>query len=102
MPTRNVNLTEHFDTFVNTQIASGQFSNASEVVRAGLRLLEQQKLEHQHTLARLREVIDEGIADLESGRSTHLGNRREVKAFLDQIGEEVSEKTKQSPIPADE
>ena len=34
MPTRNVNLTEHFDRFIETGVTSGRFSNASEVVRA--------------------------------------------------------------------
>jgi putative addiction module CopG family antidote len=31
---------EHFDTFIDQQIASGRFNNASEVIRAALRLLE--------------------------------------------------------------
>jgi len=30
MPTRNVNLTEHFDRFIESGIASGRFGNASE------------------------------------------------------------------------
>ena len=34
MPTRNVNLTEHFDRFIETGVTSGRFSNASEVVRS--------------------------------------------------------------------
>ena len=43
MPTGNVNLTEHFDRFIEAGITSGRFSNASEVVREGLRLLEQRE-----------------------------------------------------------
>ena len=39
MPTRNINLTEHFDVFVERQISSGRYSNASEIVREGLRCL---------------------------------------------------------------
>lgn len=39
MATRNINLTDALDRFVSQQIASGAFQNASEVVRAGLRLL---------------------------------------------------------------
>lgn len=41
MPTRNVHLTDHFDKFITAGIESGRFSNASEVVREGLRLLEE-------------------------------------------------------------
>ena len=39
MPTRNVNLTDHFDRFIEDEVTSGRFSNASEMVREGLRLL---------------------------------------------------------------
>lgn len=37
--TRNVSLTPENETFITEQVASGRFANASEVVRAGLRLL---------------------------------------------------------------
>jgi len=39
MPT-SFALSPHFETFIQEQIESGRFNNASEVVRAGLRLLE--------------------------------------------------------------
>jgi antitoxin ParD1/3/4 len=45
MPTRNMNLTGHYDQFVENEIAVGRYKNASEVLRAGLRLLEQQARE---------------------------------------------------------
>ena len=38
MPARNVNLTDHFDRLIDARDDSGRFSNASEVVRAGLEL----------------------------------------------------------------
>ncbi len=38
----NVSVTEHLHGFVAAQLASGRFSTASEVVRAGLRLLERE------------------------------------------------------------
>ena len=40
--TRNVSLTAELNAFIRAQVASGQYQNASEVVRAGLRLLAQQ------------------------------------------------------------
>ena len=44
MPTRNVNLTKELDRYVATKVRSGRYENASEVVRAGLRTLERDKL----------------------------------------------------------
>jgi antitoxin ParD1/3/4 len=72
MPTRNINLTEHFDQFVTGEVAAGRYSNASEVMRAGLRLLEQQKHEDEQRLERLRLLVAEGVADMENGRCVRL------------------------------
>jgi antitoxin ParD1/3/4 len=49
-------LGEHFNDFIREQIATGRFGSASEVVRAGLRILE----EHETKLAALRSALDEG------------------------------------------
>ena len=49
-------LGEHFSTFIEEQIADGRYGNASEVVRAGLRLLE----EREAKLKALREALIEG------------------------------------------
>jgi putative addiction module CopG family antidote len=38
----SVSLTEHLDSFVKSELAAGRYRTASEVVRAGLRLLEEQ------------------------------------------------------------
>jgi hypothetical protein len=48
MPTRNVNLTNELDRFVAKKIKTGRYENASEVVRAGLRTLEQLDTEIGH------------------------------------------------------
>lgn len=40
--TRNVSLTAELNAFIRAQVASGQYQNASEVVRAALRLLQRQ------------------------------------------------------------
>jgi antitoxin ParD1/3/4 len=61
---RTVALTERDDRFIADQIANGEYGNASEVVRAGLRLLEQEQLR----LKALRQAIAEGDADLSAGR----------------------------------
>ena len=67
MPTRNVNLTDHQDRFVGAELASGRYQNASEVVRAGLRLLERHEHEDAEKLARLRRAVGEAEQALEAG-----------------------------------
>jgi len=62
MPTRNVNLTDELDRFVLKKVKSGRYENASEVVRAALRTLEQEEQQYEAKLAALRLAIDEGDA----------------------------------------
>ena len=45
MPTRNVNLTTELDGFITSRVQSGRYENASEVVRAALRVLEREESE---------------------------------------------------------
>lgn len=89
MTTRNVNLTKHFNDFITERIAAGEATNASEVVREALRLLEERQLEQAAKLAWLRGAIKEGISDLESGEFTSIDSEQELDAFFDSIHEEV-------------
>ena len=57
MKTTSVALGPHFEDFIQASILSGRYNNASEVVRSGLRLLEDQ----EQKMAALRSAIDEGI-----------------------------------------
>ncbi len=54
----------HFESFVQGQLASGRYASASEVVRDGLRLLE----EREKRRAALHQALREGLADAEAGR----------------------------------
>ena len=90
MPTRNVNLTDHFDTFIETGVTSGRFSNASEVVREGLRLLEQREQEDRAKIEWLRFAAKEGFDAAGQGDYVALNSEEELDAFLGQIHEEVS------------
>lgn len=87
MPTRNVNLTEHLDRFIRAGVRSGRFSNASEVVREGLRLLERREKEDQARLEWLRAAVQEGIDDMERGDYTTLRSEREIKDCVRQLRE---------------
>ncbi len=53
----SISLGNYFDNFIQNKISAGRFKNASEVVRAGLRLLE----EEENKVIALREAIKEGI-----------------------------------------
>ena len=68
MPTRNVVLTEHQADLVTRLVTSGRYQNASEVMRAGLRLVERQEAEAEVRFKAMREAADAGIADIAAGR----------------------------------
>ncbi len=51
-------LGDHFTNFIDEKVEQGRYGSASDVVRAGLRLLE----EEEAKLAALRAAIDEGDA----------------------------------------
>ena len=72
MPTQNVNLPPHFKKFVEANVRDGRFGNVSEVVRAGLRLLEHEQTLRQLKIQRLRESARAGIDDVAAGRFTDL------------------------------
>ena len=57
MKTTSVALGTYFDDFIRAKIAQGRYNNASEVVRAGLRLLE----EEEDRVMALKSAIEEGI-----------------------------------------
>jgi len=63
MPTRNVNLTEELNRFIQEKLESGRYDNASEVVRAALRALEREEREYEAKLAALRAAIAAGDAN---------------------------------------
>ncbi len=52
----SITLGEHFDGFIAHQIESGRYGSASEVIRAGLRALE----DTEHKLAALRQMLTDG------------------------------------------
>jgi antitoxin ParD1/3/4 len=90
MPTRNVKLTEHLNQFIDAGVASGRFSDASEVVREGLRLLEQREHEDRARISWLRGAAKDGFDQLDRGEGIEFASSIELGAYIDAIGEEVS------------
>jgi len=78
MPT-NVALGNHFKTFIREQVQSGRFDNVSEVVRAGLRLLEEREERKQPELEALRAEIAAGQASGSAKPAEGVFDRLEAK-----------------------
>jgi antitoxin ParD1/3/4 len=80
-------LGKHFEAFVQAQLASGRYNNASEVLRDALRLME----ERERKLAALDAAIERGIADSEAGRVHDLDEvTGEVLAELEALPDRTS------------
>jgi len=75
-----VSLTPELEEFVASRIASGKFVSASEVVREGLRLLEEREARREAELARLRRDVEVGLAQARAGE---LVDGEEVFAELE-------------------
>ncbi|MEQ9426510.1 MAG: type II toxin-antitoxin system ParD family antitoxin [Cyclobacteriaceae bacterium] len=57
MKNTSISLGNYFDQFVSSQVAAGRYKNVSEVIRAGLRLLENE----ENKVITLRNAIQEGL-----------------------------------------
>ena len=96
MPTRNINLTEHFDHFVERQVSSGRYSNASEIVREALRLLEEQEQERAAKLQMLRQAAKQGFVEIDQGKGIVLKGKKALQRFFEEIEDEVTAKARKS------
>ena len=59
----SISLGNHFENFIENSITKGRYTNASEVVRAGLRLLEEEEEKVVALRRAIQEGIDSGIAE---------------------------------------
>jgi antitoxin ParD1/3/4 len=82
---RSFALGDHFEEFINEQVESGRYNNASEVVRAGLRLLEDDAKERALKLDELRRAVQAG---LDSGRG------RPAEVVFDEIEARIRKRMK--------
>jgi len=92
MPTRNINLTEHFDHFVERQVSSGRYGNASEIVREGLRLLEEREQEREAKLKAMRQAAKQGFAEIDQGKGIVLKGKKALSRLITEIEAEVRTK----------
>ena len=59
----SVSLGNYFDEFVQTQVSAGRYKNVSEVIRAGLRLLENEESKAIFLKNAIQDGMDSGIVD---------------------------------------
>ena len=70
----SVSLGDYFESFVDSRVSEGRFKNASEVIRAGLRLLE----EDESKIIALKNAINEGI---ESGIAIDFDPKKHLESL---------------------
>lgn len=73
----SISLGNHFEDFVDDKVAAGRFKNASEVIRAGLRLLEEEEAKIVALQKAITEGIDSGVAKKFEPKK-HLEDRKSV------------------------
>ena len=95
MPTRNVVLTEHHEEVIERLVKSGRYQNASEVLRDGLRLVEQRNALEAAKLAALKEAARIGFGDIDESRSDDVSDG-DLEAFIGGLGRQASERVRSS------
>ncbi len=89
MPTRNVVLSDHQSALVEALVRSGRYQNASEVLREGLRLIEQREAAESAKLEALREAANRGWEDITAGRYRDI-QVADIDAFVADLGARAS------------
>jgi len=89
MPTRNVVLTDRQAELVERLVAEGRYQNASEVMREGLRLIEDKEERAKAQLKALREAARVGIADIEDGRYRTFDSAAEISRHFGTIRDQA-------------
>ena len=92
-PARNVVLTDRQEELIKNLVKSGPYQNVSEVLRAGLRLLEQQEAEDAGKLKALRAAARIGVDALDRGEFKEFADIEELQAYLNDLSEKVISKT---------
>ena len=93
MPTRNVVLSEHQHQLVEALVQSGRYQNASEVLREGLRLVEDRDRLEDTKLRALKQAARQGWADVSAGRYSDVADDQ-LEDFVGQLGHRAAQRAK--------
>ena len=89
MPTRNVVLTDTQARLIQNLVDSGQYQNASEVIREGLRLIQRREAEDAAKLEALRTAAEAGIAALEGGAYKEFADAGSLESYLKEVANSI-------------
>jgi antitoxin ParD1/3/4 len=80
----SVSLGDYFEAFVDKSVIEGRFKNASEVIRAGLRLLEEEEDKLLSLRKAIKDGIDSGVAKNFNAKKhlTFLKNRKKNNGLI--------------------
>lgn len=95
MPTRNVVLSEHQQQLVEALVQSGRYQNASEVLRYGLRLVEERERHEDAKLKALKQAARQGWADVSTGRFADVADDQ-LEDFVGQLGHRAAQGAKRA------
>ena len=95
MPTRNVVLTERQEKLIDTLVEGGRYQNASEVLREGLRLIEQREAEDAAKLAALKQAAKLGMASIEAGEARTFSGAGALRRHLKDVAAKAIASAKQ-------
>lgn len=86
MPIRHVVLTDDQDRFVVEQVDRHGYLTADEVIRAGLRLLEEGARFRAETIRSLEKLAAPAMTNLDAGLGIVLSIDAEIDAYMDEVG----------------
>ena len=89
MPTRNVVLTDHHEKVIAALVESGRYQNASEVLREGLRMIEQREAMEAAKLKSIQAAAQVGFKDIDDGRFIDLADA-ELESVISDLGRQAS------------
>jgi len=85
MATRNVVLTERQENLIDALVETGRYQNASEVLRDGLRLIEQREAEDAAKLSALKEAAKLGVASVTAGEAKRFAEPASLRRHLQNV-----------------
>jgi len=89
MPTRNIVVTEQQQQLIQSLVESGRFQNASEVLRDGLRLVQERETMQAAKLEALRQACQVGWSDIDAGRYVDVDDS-ELDEFMASLAQRAA------------